>query len=86
MLLSINDCLADCLALHGLQSERLKEIDKIIWVLTCCDSRVSDVSGVIPQADSSTTTLDVGMAWVDLSEVQVRMRERIKELRCILRV
>ena len=25
------------------------------------------------------------MAWADLSDVQVRMRERIKELRCILR-
>ena len=51
---------------------------------TCCDSRVVDDSGVIPQAESSTTTLDVGMAWADLSEAQVRTRERISELRCIL--
>ena len=52
---------------------------------TCCDSRVLDDSGVIPQAESSTTTLDVGMAWVDLNEAQVRTSERISELRCILR-
>jgi len=55
-------------------------------MLTCCDNSVLDVSGVIPQAESSTTTFDVGIAWVDLSEAQVRTRERIKELRCILRV
>ena len=55
-------------------------------MLTCCDSSVLDVSGVIPQAESSTTTFDVGIAWADLSEAQVRMREMIRELRCILRV
>ena len=68
------------------RSERLRGRQRKSEGLTCCDSRVLDVSGVIPQAESSTTTLDVGMAWADLSEVQVRMRERINELRCILRV
>jgi len=63
-----------------------REMEKILEMPTCCDSSVSDVSGVIPQAESSTTTLEVGMAWVDRSEAQVRMRERIKELRCILGV
>jgi hypothetical protein len=58
---------------------------KILEMLTCCDSRVLDDSGVIPQAESSTTTLDVGMACTDRSEAQVRMRERISELRCMLR-
>jgi hypothetical protein len=29
-------------------------------------------------------TLDVGMAWADLSEAQVRMSERMSGLRCIL--
>ena len=53
---------------------------------TCCDSRVLDDSGVIPQAESSTTTLDVGIARADLNEAQVRTRERIRELRCILGV
>ena len=53
-------------------------------MLTCCDSRVLDDSGVTPQAEGSTTNLDVGMAWADLSEVQVRTKERISELRCIL--
>lgn len=52
---------------------------------TCCDNRVLDDSGVIPQAESSTTTLDVGMAWADLREAQVRIRERMRELRCMLR-
>ena len=54
-------------------------------MLTCGDSKVLDDSGVIPQAESSTTTLDVGMAWTDLSEAQVRTRERISEVRCILK-
>ena len=61
-------------------------IENFLGFLTCCDNSVLDVSGVIPQAESSTTTFEVGMAWVDRSEAQVRMRERIRELRCILRV
>lgn len=54
-------------------------------MLTRCDNRVAEDSGVIPQAESSTTTLDVGIAWADLKEAQVRTRERMRELRCMLR-
>jgi len=55
-------------------------------MLTCCDSSVLDVSGFIPQAESSTTTLDVGIACTGPSEAQARMREEIvRELRYILR-
>lgn len=57
-----------------------------LWDVTCSDRRVLDESGVIPQAESSTTTLDVGMAWTDLHEAQAKTRERIRELSCILRV
>ena len=49
-------------------------------MFTCCDNIVLDVSGVIPQAESSTTTLDVGIAYTDVSEAQVSTRGRISNI------
>ena len=54
-------------------------------MLTCCGRSVLDVFGVIPQAESSTTTLQVGIARTAPSGAQDRTRERIKKLRYILR-